>query len=113
MLRRRIVSSLATAALLIGGGALSPAFASVQTSQENVGDILGAPATVEKSTNERIAAWQKLQFGLFMHWGVYSMFEGSYKGQVQSIGYPEQIKAWMNIPREEYLKEAKKMTADK
>lgn len=69
MLRRRIVSSLATAALLIGGGALSPAFASVQTSQENVGDILGAPAAVEKSTNERIAAWQKLQFGLFMHWG--------------------------------------------
>lgn len=113
MLRRRIVSSLAATALLVGGGALSPAFASVQTSQENVGDILGAPAAVEKSANERIAAWQKLQFGLFMHWGVYSMFGGSYKGQVQSIGYPEQIKAWMNIPREEYLKEAKKMTADK
>lgn len=75
--------------------------------------ITGVPAAVPNSPVEKISAWQDLQFGLFMHWGAYSMFEGSFKGKKQSIGYPEQIKAWMKISDEDYLAEAAKMTADK
>ncbi|WP_165867078.1 alpha-L-fucosidase [Schaalia canis] len=65
--------------------------------------IRGVDGIVPLNSDPRIAAWQRLQFGLFVHWGVYSVYEGSYKGVAQGIGYPEQIKAWMQIPDEEYL----------
>lgn len=65
--------------------------------------IRGVDGIVPLNSDPRIAAWQRLQFGLFVHWGVYSLYEGSYKGVPQGIGYPEQIKAWMQIPDEEYL----------
>lgn len=80
--------------------------------QSDSAGITGISAVVPRSENERIANWQRLQFGLFVHWGVYSMFAGSYDGKAQGIGYPEQIKAWMNIPDDVYLGEAAKMTAD-
>ncbi|WP_165214673.1 alpha-L-fucosidase [Schaalia sp. ZJ1691] len=97
---------------LVFTGLLSPV-SHAATPTDNDGPIQGVSAVVPYSTDTRIANWQKLQFGLFMHWGVYSTFAGSYKGATQTIGYPEQIKAWMKIPREEYLAEAAKMKADK
>ncbi|WP_269747779.1 alpha-L-fucosidase [Agromyces laixinhei] len=90
----------------------SPAQAATPTEDVGSETVTGSPAVVPYSSEERIADWQRLQFGLFMHWGVYSMFEGIYDGQVQTTGYPEQIKAWMEIPDEAYLAEAAEMTAD-
>ncbi|WP_194165082.1 alpha-L-fucosidase [Pseudactinotalea sp. HY160] len=104
-------SVAATAGLVLGGIAL-PAQASIPTDDLNPGEVTGVPASVPYSDEERVADWQELQFGLFLHWGVYSMFEGIYEGEVQTIGYPEQIKAWMDIPDEAYLAEAAQMTAE-
>lgn len=95
-------------------GLSAPAIAAPsEAPPESPTGVIGIPAAVPNSPVERISNWQDLQFGLFMHWGVYSMFEGSFKGKQQSIGYPEQIKAWMKISDEDYLAEAKKMTAEK
>ncbi|WP_233558310.1 alpha-L-fucosidase [Tessaracoccus sp. OH4464_COT-324] len=91
----------------------TPARAVLNTGEVDLDEVKGVPAVVPHSDSERIANWQKLQFGLFMHWGVYSMFAGSYNGTPQGIGYPEQIKAWMKIPDDVYLQEAAKMTAEK
>lgn len=72
----------------------------------------GVDGIVPLSADPRIAAWQGLQCGLFVHWGVYSLYEGSYRGVAQEIGYPEQIKAWMQIPDEEYLHAARGWQAE-
>lgn len=74
--------------------------------------VAGVPAQVPLSANEKVAQWQHLQFGMFLHWGVYSMYEGFYNGEEQQLGYPEQIKAWMNIPDANYLDMAAQMTAE-
>lgn len=73
--------------------------------------LAGVDATVAFSPTPRLANWQRLQFGLFLHWGVYSLFEGSYQGVAQTIGYPEQIKAWMNISDTDYLDAAHRWEA--
>src|SRR5699024_969468 len=93
-------------------GVAVPAQAAVVTDEIDPGEVTGVSASVPYSADERIAAWQELQFGLFLHWGVYSMFEGRYNGEDQGIGYPEQIKAWMDIPDEDYLAEAAQMSAE-
>ncbi len=54
----------------------------------------------------RMAWWREARFGMFIHWGVYAVPAGEYKGQrVESIG--EWIQATLNIPREEYEQFAK------
>lgn len=94
-------------------------------------------AAIPASTLPRAAQWQDMKFGMFIHWGVYSTYEGFYRGQKQNVGYPEQIKAWgystsadaqrvedprwpgngywtqgnNNIPRSEYLQAAQVMDA--
>lgn len=73
--------------------------------------LSGANGVVSLDPSPRIAQWQKLQFGLFLHWGVYSIYEGSFDGTPQGIGYPEQIKAWMNIPDNHYLQAAQEWKA--
>lgn len=114
-MRRRInlmfASAAAAAGLVLSGVAL-PAQAAIPTDQLTPTEVTGVPAAVPYSDEERVADWQELQFGLFLHWGVYSMFEGVYNGEVQRTGYPEQIKAWMDIPDEDYLAEAAEMTAE-
>lgn len=108
-MRRSILGGLTALAVAIASfGVTAPAYADPITTD----DVIGIPAAVDYDASERIANWQKLQFGLFMHWGVYSMYEGIYKGQPQGTGYPEQIKAWKNIPTPEYLETAARMTAE-
>nr|WP_281361945.1 alpha-L-fucosidase [Nakamurella aerolata] len=75
--------------------------------------IKGYLAAIGRSADPKIAAWQKLQFGMFVHWGIYSNHGGFYQGQQQKIGYPEQIKAWMNIPTSDYLNTAASFDAEK
>ncbi|WP_051259426.1 alpha-L-fucosidase [Schaalia suimastitidis] len=113
MTRNRFIAAVAGAALAASGIIGAGTAVAAPPTTPNVGDIVGVPAEVPNSPNPKIAAWQDLQFGLFMHWGVYSMFEGRYKGEAQVTGYPEQIKAWKNIPKDEYLAEARKMTAQR
>lgn len=75
--------------------------------------IKGIPGEIALSTDEHIAAWQKLQYGMFIHWGLYSELGGEYKGKPQKEGYSEQIQMWANIPDEEYKQIAERFSAEK
>lgn len=59
---------------------------------------------------KRKNAWQDLGFGMFIHFGVYSMFGGVYKGKKIQEGYSEQIMQFAPIPKEDYLGMASRMT---
>ncbi len=59
-----------------------------------------------KQRNERMAWWREARFGLFIHWGVYSVPAGEYRGRpVDGIG--EWIMNNAHIPCAEYRQYAK------
>ncbi|MDD2635173.1 MAG: alpha-L-fucosidase [Bacteroidales bacterium] len=51
-------------------------------------------------------SWENQKFSMFIHWGIYSIPAGVWKGQ-KINGYSEQIKGHAKIPTEEYRKLAK------
>src|SRR4029078_4846403 len=51
----------------------------------------------------RMAWWRDARFGMFIHWGLYAVPAGDYKGQ-RSKEIGEWIMSWANIPRAEYEK---------
>ncbi|MBG0857747.1 alpha-L-fucosidase [Streptomyces spinoverrucosus] len=72
----------------------------------------GIPGEVELSADDDVAAWQRLQFGLFIHWGLYSELGGVWQGRPVTSGYSEQIQMWANIPEAQYLEVAKRFQPD-
>lgn len=48
-----------------------------------------------------MAWWKRAKFGMFIHWGLYSILAGFWKGN-EVRKYAEWIMAYGNIPREEY-----------
>ncbi len=55
------------------------------------------------SKSERMAWWREAKFGMFIHWGVYSIPAGIWEGrEYENVG--EWIMASADIPREEYEK---------
>ncbi len=51
----------------------------------------------------RLAAWfTDAKFGIFIHFGVYSMLEGEYKGRGAEIAYSEWVQYAAEIPAKEY-----------
>jgi len=60
-----------------------------------------APSRKEISKNERMEWWRDDRFGMFIHWGIYSVPAGTYKGQ-QAGGAGEWIMNSAHIPVEEY-----------
>ncbi|MCZ2258502.1 alpha-L-fucosidase [Sporosarcina sp. G11-34] len=73
----------------------------------------GISGIIELSNEENIAAWQRLQYGMFIHWGLYSEIGGVWNEKPVKKGYSEQIQMWANISKEEYMKVAKNFTAEK
>lgn len=51
---------------------------------------------------QRIAWWRSAKFGMFIHWGVYSLPGGEWKGKKVS-GYAEHLMRKEKITRKEYL----------
>lgn len=51
---------------------------------------------------EAIAAWQSRKFGMFIHWGLYSIPAGIWKGERVTDIYSEQIMLRAPIPLSEY-----------
>ena len=50
---------------------------------------------------KRMQWWREARFGMFIHWGLYAVPAGEYKGQ-RSKEIGEWIMSWANIPRAEY-----------
>jgi alpha-L-fucosidase len=53
--------------------------------------------------DRRMMWWREARFGMFIHWGLYAVPAGEYKGQ-RSTRIGEWIMEWANIPRAEYAK---------
>lgn len=60
-----------------------------------------------KTHEQRIQWWRNAKFGMFIHWGVYSLPGGEWKGKKVS-GYAEHLMRKEKIPRAEYLELAHK-----
>jgi alpha-L-fucosidase len=59
--------------------------------------------TASSRPDTRMAWWREARFGMFIHWGLYAVPAGEYKGKrAKDIG--EWIMSWANIPRAEYEK---------
>src|ERR1051325_6890524 len=59
----------------------------------------GAESRAER--DRRMKWWREARFGMFIHWGLYAVPAGEYKGQ-RSKRIGEWIMEWANIPRAEY-----------
>lgn len=59
-----------------------------------------------KKTAEALNAWKSLKFGMFIHFGVYSMLGGKWKGK-DVPGLAEWMPCKAKIPRQEYMDIAK------
>src|SRR5690348_5764283 len=55
-----------------------------------------------KNHEQRIAWWREAKFGMFIHWGIYSLPGGEWKGKKVS-GYAEHLMRKEKISRAEYL----------
>ncbi|WP_158994616.1 alpha-L-fucosidase [Mucilaginibacter sp. L196] len=55
-----------------------------------------------KTHDARIAWWRDARFGMFIHWGIYSMAGGEWKGK-RVDGYAEHLMRKEKIPRAKYL----------
>src|SRR3954469_4130779 len=51
--------------------------------------------------DQRMKWWRDARFGMFIHWGLYAVPAGEWKGQ-RSKEIGEWIMSWANIPRAEY-----------
>ncbi len=70
--------------------------------------ISGATKAQQKPTDaERLDWWHEAKFGMFIHWGVYSMYGGVYKGYPQARGDAAWIENRCKIPVAEYRENAK------
>ncbi len=58
----------------------------------------------EEDRDRRLAAWREARFGMFVHWGVYSHLEGTWRGQ-PNPGYAEHIQRAKKISLADYRKE--------
>ena len=63
----------------------------------------GQPAPSSTDRDARMGWWREARFGMFIHWGLYAVPAGDYKGK-RSKDIGEWIMSWANIPRAEYEK---------
>ena len=69
-------------------------------------EIIGQPGETSEQRNARMKWWREARFGMFIHWGVYSVPAGVYKGkEIPGIG--EWIMNRGKIPVAEYKEFAK------
>lgn len=80
------------------------------TAQEAISWLPGETAA---QRDARMAWWREARFGIFVHWGVYAVPGGVYKGQVDPQPGGEWLMQHMPIPVGEYRAFAKDFTASK
>ncbi len=69
-------------------------------------------ASSVKTQNKRIQWWREARFGMFIHWGLYSLPGGEWKGKVVP-GYSEHLMRKEKISRAEYLQLASQFNPEK
>ena len=106
----KVILSLATGCMAL---ASSVVVANDQTLISTISDpayprnVAGLPAPRTPAETEHLEEWTNAKFGLFIHWGIYSVLEGTWKGQeVPDLG--EQIQRFAKIPGREYVEVAKR-----
>lgn len=72
----------------------------------------GIKGVIKNSVDVRTKQWQELQYGLFIHWGLYSKLGGEWQGKQVTKGYSEQIQMWANIDQASYAEVAESFTAE-
>jgi alpha-L-fucosidase len=73
---------------------------------ETIGETINYLEESEEGFDQRMEWWRDARFGMFIHWGVYSVPAGVYNGkEIEGIG--EWIQQRGQIPKEEYEKFAK------
>jgi len=87
---------------LLGAVALNAGLAAPAASAE----IVGRPDETPEQRDARMKWWREARFGLFIHWGVYAVPAGTYKGQ-EIGGIGEWIMNRGKIPVAEYKAFAK------
>ena len=60
-----------------------------------------AQRRLDPDHEKRMQWWREARFGMFIHWGLYAVPAGEYRGQ-RSKEIGEWIMSWANIPRAEY-----------
>jgi alpha-L-fucosidase len=56
----------------------------------------------DPAREQRIEWWREARFGMFIHWGLYAIPGGTWKGKVRDSGYSEWIMFDEKIPAKEY-----------
>jgi len=75
-----------------------------RTAAQNSADSKFSSQTETRAQHDqRMRWWREARFGMFIHWGLYAVPAGEYKGQ-RSDRIGEWIMDWANIPRSEYEK---------
>ena len=59
-----------------------------------------------EGVDDRIQWWEDARFGLFMHWGAYSVLGGGYDGHELKDAYAEHIARLLKIPKADYIEHA-------
>jgi alpha-L-fucosidase len=86
--------------------ALSP-----QASADN--PVLAKPVESPEEHAARVAWWREAKFGMFIHWGLYSIPAGVWRDKVHATGYSEWIMFGEKIPVKEYELLAKRFNPSK
>ena len=87
--------------LVVAAGVASTIFA-----EETAAPVPGNPlaAATGKAGAEAVERWHEAKFGLFLHWGVYSVYGGTYQGK--ELWSAEWIQENARIPWAEYSQTA-------
>jgi len=94
-------------------GVVFAAMCGIQCGGEKAGDKASSGAEVRRPSAAAIQAWQDRKFGMFIHWGLYSIPAGVWKGKRITKGYSEQIQSHGRIPKQEYAALAARFNPEK
>ena len=73
-----------------------------------------APVSSGEMTREqRVGWWREARFGMFIHWGLYAIPGGTWKGKVRDRGYSEWLMFDEKIPAKEYEQLASRFNPEK
>src|SRR6476659_10886105 len=98
-MRSRLIAVLALTALAVTVMAQAP-------SLPPAGPVPRANAAADAAREARLAWFREAKYGLFIHWGLYSIPAGEWKGR-RSLGLGEWIMNRSKIPVAEYERLAK------